>query len=199
MAAVEGKGTGLVFEALRIGAVDIAPDCCDATRFMSGINRAAARSHDYLMAVGEPAHARAEPNGVLLFSLSTMIARPIAQTLVHSGRRVCLMLPPGPLHRAAAVSLAQSRSTSSKPNYDGHIPLNWFETGLLTAGSAFMAITNPRRGGKSLSALTKRHLIACRHGRCAWRNDRRPDYIVVARANARKSGRAQNPQGPSES
>ncbi|TEB34605.1 ubiquinone biosynthesis protein COQ4, mitochondrial [Coprinellus micaceus] len=35
---------------------------------------------------------------------------------------------------------------SSKPNYDGHIPLNWFETGLLTAGSAYMAITNPRRG-----------------------------------------------------
>ncbi|KAJ7081847.1 putative COQ4 protein, responsible for restoring ubiquinone biosynthesis [Mycena belliarum] len=36
--------------------------------------------------------------------------------------------------------------TKVVPAYEGHIPLNWFETGVLTAGAAFMALANPRRG-----------------------------------------------------
>lgn len=32
--------------------------------------------------------------------------------------------------------------------YPGHIPLNWFQTALMTVGSAFMSLADPRRGGK---------------------------------------------------
>ncbi|KAF7374363.1 Ubiquinone biosynthesis protein COQ4, mitochondrial [Mycena sanguinolenta] len=40
-----------------------------------------------------------------------------------------------------------TRSMGSKaPAYEGHIPLNWFETGVLAVGSAFMSLANPRRG-----------------------------------------------------
>lgn len=35
---------------------------------------------------------------------------------------------------------------SSKPAYEGHVPLNWFEAGFLAVGSAFMSLANPRRG-----------------------------------------------------
>lgn len=34
------------------------------------------------------------------------------------------------------------------PAYEGHIPLNWFETALLTVGSAVVSLTDPRRGGE---------------------------------------------------
>lgn len=44
----------------------------------------------------------------------------------------------------------QARSASTQPAYEGHVPLNWFEHGFLTLGSAFMALANPRRGGTSL-------------------------------------------------
>lgn len=44
----------------------------------------------------------------------------------------------------------QTRSASNQPAYEGHVPLNWFEHGFLTLGSAFMALANPRRGGTSL-------------------------------------------------
>ena len=33
------------------------------------------------------------------------------------------------------------------PNYEGHVPLNVIERGALAAGSAVMALMNPRRGG----------------------------------------------------
>ncbi|KAJ6507730.1 ubiquinone biosynthesis protein COQ4, mitochondrial [Mycena vitilis] len=35
---------------------------------------------------------------------------------------------------------------SKVPAYEGHIPLNWFENGVLAVGSAFMSLANPRRG-----------------------------------------------------
>ncbi|KAF4597655.1 Ubiquinone biosynthesis protein [Pleurotus pulmonarius] len=38
------------------------------------------------------------------------------------------------------------RHQSTKPAYEGHIPLNWFENAILAAGSAFMSLANPRRG-----------------------------------------------------
>lgn len=34
------------------------------------------------------------------------------------------------------------------PNYEGHIPLNLPERGLLAVGSAIGSLLNPRRGGK---------------------------------------------------
>jgi ubiquinone biosynthesis protein COQ4 len=34
--------------------------------------------------------------------------------------------------------------------YDGHIPLNRFENAFLAVGSAFMALSDPRRGGEIL-------------------------------------------------
>ncbi|KAJ8693105.1 Ubiquinone biosynthesis protein [Pleurotus ostreatus] len=39
-----------------------------------------------------------------------------------------------------------NRHQSTKPAYEGHIPLNWFENAILAAGSAFMSLANPRRG-----------------------------------------------------
>jgi hypothetical protein len=49
---------------------------------------------------------------------------------------------------APASALVQHRRSSTRPAYDGHIPLNWFENAFLAAGSAFKAITDPRRGGE---------------------------------------------------
>jgi hypothetical protein len=40
-------------------------------------------------------------------------------------------------------------SKTSTPAYPGHIPLNWFENTFLAAGSAVMALVDPRRGGTS--------------------------------------------------
>ncbi|KAF9556036.1 Coq4-domain-containing protein [Agrocybe pediades] len=39
-----------------------------------------------------------------------------------------------------------TRSVATKPAYEGHIPLNWFENAFLAAGSAFMSLADPRRG-----------------------------------------------------
>ncbi|KAJ7067318.1 putative COQ4 protein, responsible for restoring ubiquinone biosynthesis [Mycena amicta] len=48
------------------------------------------------------------------------------------------------------LSSTRHRSASSKvPAYEGHIPLNWFENGVMAVGSAFMALADPRRGGKN--------------------------------------------------
>ncbi|KAF7314236.1 Ubiquinone biosynthesis protein COQ4, mitochondrial [Mycena kentingensis (nom. inval.)] len=38
------------------------------------------------------------------------------------------------------------RYASKAPAYDGHIPLSWFENGVLAVGSAVMALADPRRG-----------------------------------------------------
>lgn len=46
------------------------------------------------------------------------------------------------------ASVNQTRSSSTAPAYEGHIPLQWFEKAVLAVGSAFMSITDPRRGGK---------------------------------------------------
>lgn len=42
------------------------------------------------------------------------------------------------------------RKVSTKPAYEGHIPLNWFENAFLAVGSAVTALTDPRRGGTIL-------------------------------------------------
>ncbi|KAJ7614096.1 ubiquinone biosynthesis protein Coq4 [Roridomyces roridus] len=36
--------------------------------------------------------------------------------------------------------------TKTTPAYEGHIPVNWFENGVLAVGSAFMSLADPRRG-----------------------------------------------------
>lgn len=41
------------------------------------------------------------------------------------------------------------------PAYEGHIPLNWFENGVLAVGSAFMSLADPRRGGESSRKLAR--------------------------------------------
>ncbi|KAJ7249177.1 ubiquinone biosynthesis protein COQ4, mitochondrial [Mycena haematopus] len=57
---------------------------------------------------------------------------------------------PGPLNVARIVAhknVLATRSIGSKvPAYEGHIPLNWIETGVLAVGSAFMSLADPRRG-----------------------------------------------------
>lgn len=45
------------------------------------------------------------------------------------------------------------RSVHTQPLYDGHVPLNWFEKTLMFAGSSYMSLTNPRRGGMSPTCL----------------------------------------------
>ncbi|KAI0067233.1 Coq4-domain-containing protein [Artomyces pyxidatus] len=40
----------------------------------------------------------------------------------------------------------QTRSLKTPPAYPGHIPLNWFENAFLAVGSAFMALSSPKRG-----------------------------------------------------
>ncbi|TCD61667.1 Ubiquinone biosynthesis protein [Steccherinum ochraceum] len=35
---------------------------------------------------------------------------------------------------------------TQQPLYDGHVPLNWFEKGLMAIGSSYMCLANPRRG-----------------------------------------------------
>jgi len=41
-----------------------------------------------------------------------------------------------------------TRFINTKPLYDGHIPLNWFENAFLAVGSAVMSLVDPRRGGR---------------------------------------------------
>ncbi|KAJ7699746.1 ubiquinone biosynthesis protein COQ4, mitochondrial [Mycena olivaceomarginata] len=55
-----------------------------------------------------------------------------------------------PLNIARIVShknVISTRSMGSKaPAYEGHIPLGWFENGVLAVGSALMSLADPRRG-----------------------------------------------------
>ena len=53
--------------------------------------------------------------------------------------------------RAGAFNYARALSVLNRPppNYDGHVPLNIFEKGALTVGSALLSLANPRRGGTS--------------------------------------------------
>ncbi|KAF9812468.1 hypothetical protein IEO21_06186 [Rhodonia placenta] len=65
--------------------------------------------------------------------------------------RQCVSFKVKPVSKnAGAISLLsrgwQTRLASSKPAYEGHVPLNWFEAGFLAVGSAFMSLANPRRG-----------------------------------------------------
>ncbi|KAJ7111958.1 coenzyme Q biosynthesis protein Coq4-domain-containing protein [Mycena epipterygia] len=57
---------------------------------------------------------------------------------------------PSPLSIARTISYKNGITTrligTKAPAYDGHIPLNWFENGVLAVGSAFMALADPRRG-----------------------------------------------------
>nr|GAT47407.1 ubiquinone biosynthesis protein [Mycena chlorophos] len=52
------------------------------------------------------------------------------------------------LRRPLSTRLPKNqRNASNKvPAYEGHIPLNWFENGVMAVGSAFMALADPRRG-----------------------------------------------------
>ena len=66
-------------------------------------------------------------------------------------------------------------------NYPGHVPLSTFENVFLTAGSAFMAFMDPRRGGRSLKEwLINLPFDTPRYGGCPWRNDRRFCIAKVA-------------------
>lgn len=47
----------------------------------------------------------------------------------------------------------QMRSKSTQPAYEGHIPLNTFESAFLAVGSGLMALMNPRRGGTLMLIL----------------------------------------------
>jgi hypothetical protein len=95
-----------------------------------------------------------------------------------------------PLH--ASTSLHRS------PAYPGHIPLNTFENAFLSAGSALMALIDPRRGGKS----SHKHLsifpclLRFRHGCCPGRDHCRLHIAKIARRYARLSRGPQNPERP---
>jgi hypothetical protein len=42
------------------------------------------------------------------------------------------------------------------PNYEGHVPLNTIERGVLAAGSALISLFNPRRAGMLLREEEKK-------------------------------------------
>lgn len=45
-------------------------------------------------------------------------------------------------------------------NYRGHVPVNWFQRGLLTVGSAVMGLVDTHRHGEPLpSSIRKRSLL----------------------------------------
>jgi len=46
------------------------------------------------------------------------------------------------------LTAPHKRFINTKPAYEGHIPLNWFENAFLAAGSAVMSLVDPRRGGE---------------------------------------------------
>ncbi|KAF9001579.1 coenzyme Q biosynthesis protein Coq4-domain-containing protein [Cyathus striatus] len=48
--------------------------------------------------------------------------------------------------RAPNIGPTTTRSVNTTPAYEGHIPLSWFETAVLTVGSAVRVLTDPRRG-----------------------------------------------------
>ena len=52
-----------------------------------------------------------------------------------------------------------TRLVTSKAAYDGHIPLNWFETAFLAVGSAIMSIVDPRRGGEHPKASQREAIL----------------------------------------
>lgn len=56
----------------------------------------------------------------------------------------------------ADVLREQVRSKSTQPAYEGHIPLNTFESAFLAVGSGLMALMNPRRGGAFVSYLFRK-------------------------------------------
>lgn len=47
--------------------------------------------------------------------------------------------------KVAAVGNGSQRYSSTKPAYDGHTPLNWFENAFLAVGSGVVLLTNPNR------------------------------------------------------
>lgn len=47
----------------------------------------------------------------------------------------------------AVSRLHQARLASTQPNYEGHIPLNWLEHGLMFVGASYQALMHPQRGG----------------------------------------------------
>ena len=105
---------------------------------------------------------RLEPNWLLSSAHTTLdvaTRRPTMSTsLLYAPLRVSrrtarslTTLAPVPVNAALRHHTPwQTRSASTQPAYEGHVPLNWFEHGFLTLGSAFMALANPRRGGTSL-------------------------------------------------
>jgi hypothetical protein len=57
---------------------------------------------------------------------------------------------------APAVSVSgmpPGRKASTKPAYEGHIPLNWVENAVLAVGSAVKSLSDPRRGGACVHYL----------------------------------------------
>jgi len=68
-----------------------------------------------------------------------------------------------------------SRLVNSKAAYDGHIPLNWFETGFLAVGSAIMSIFDPRRGGERPKASQREEVglkpLGLRYDCGPWRDN----------------------------
>ena len=68
----------------------------------------------------------------------------------------------------------QMRSKSTQPAYEGHIPLNTFESAFLAVGSGLMALMNPRRGGALLSCSLRTVVIPCvQIWWLRWRKQRR--------------------------
>lgn len=96
-----------------------------------------------------------------------------ALQLWHDLRHVLKMLPflrpsqsTGNLARAVIAShpallaahgsaIYARRNASTKPVYEGHTPLNWFENAFLAVGSGIVLLTNPNRAGTraSLSSI----------------------------------------------
>lgn len=78
--------------------------------------------------------------------MSARIFGAIASRTVPAGLRCgCAS---GLKHAISAISSRHTRLSSTKVNYEGHIPLDWAQNVILTAGAAYMSLTDPRRGGE---------------------------------------------------
>ncbi|KAH9945130.1 ubiquinone biosynthesis protein COQ4 mitochondrial [Epithele typhae] len=95
--------------------------------------------------------------------------------------------------RPAALSASrmhrQTRSVTTPPNYEGHIPLNWLQTGILTVGSAVMSLADPYRHDMvaALGDLTsgpvlprlRDHMLASAEGRAILKQRPRINTTTV--------------------
>ncbi|POY70985.1 hypothetical protein BMF94_6012 [Rhodotorula taiwanensis] len=104
-------------------------------------------------------------------SCSARVALRPSRILAPSARAVLPAASSSSFPASSSLPTRRSHSTSSKPvtpqdslphlegsSYRGHVPINWFQRGLLTVGSAVMGLVDTHRHGES--PLPQFHMVA---------------------------------------